>query len=74
MRTHIELDDSSLEDVLKYGGFSNRTAAVNAALGEFAKLLKRRELLELRGKVTWNADLDVLRRDRSQSSRARSTA
>jgi Arc/MetJ family transcription regulator len=66
MRTHIELDDEALDDVLKFGRFSNRTAAVNAALGEFAKLLKRRELMELRGKVGWDADLDRLRKQRSR--------
>jgi Arc/MetJ family transcription regulator len=73
MRTHIELDDAALEDILKFGRFSNRTAAVNAALGEFAKLLKRRELMELRGKVAWKADLDVLRSDRSDPRRTRSS-
>lgn len=71
MRAHIELDDEALDDILKFGQFANRTAAVNAALGEFAKLLKRRELMELRGKIAWDADLDGLRRDRSRAARSR---
>jgi Arc/MetJ family transcription regulator len=66
MRTHIELDDRALEDVIRLGRFATRTAAVNAALDEFAKLLKRRELMDLRGKVGWDGDLDRLRKHRTR--------
>ena len=64
MKTHIELDDAVLENVLKLGGFSTKKAAVNSALTEYAKLLARRELLAMRGKVRWEGNLDELRADR----------
>jgi len=32
--------------------------------GKYAKLLKRRKLLELRGKVAWEGDLEQLRASR----------
>jgi Arc/MetJ family transcription regulator len=64
MKTHIELDDAVLENVLKLGGFSTKKAAVNSALAEYAKLLARRELLAMRGKVRWEGNLDELRADR----------
>ena len=66
MKTHIELDDALLEEVFRMGGFDTKKAAVNAALQEYAKLLKRRELLRMQGKVPWVGDLDSLRADRSK--------
>ena len=64
MRTHIELDDTALDQVLRLGHFPTKKAAVNAALTEYARLLKRKQLLELRGRVRWDADLDQLRATR----------
>jgi Arc/MetJ family transcription regulator len=64
MKTHIELDDELLEQVFRLGGFDTKKAAVNTALAEYAKLLKRRELLEMRGQVRWEGDLAALRADR----------
>ena len=64
MKTHIELDDAVLEQVFKLGGFATKKAAVNAALAEYARLLQRRDLLAMRGKVRWEGDLDALRADR----------
>ena len=64
VKTHIELDDALLEQVFKLGGFATKKAAVNTALAEYAKLLKRRELLEMRGKVPWEGDLNEMRTDR----------
>ena len=48
------------------GHFATKKAAVNAALEEYAKLLKRRELLEMQGKIPWTENLDGLRADRSK--------
>lgn len=65
VKTHIELDDGLLEEVFRMGRFSTKKAAVNAALAEYAKLLKRRELLQMQGKVPWSGDLDALRANRT---------
>jgi len=64
MRTHIELDERLLAQVQHLGRFATKKAAVNAALAEYTKLLKRQQLLELRGKVRWEGDLDRLRASR----------
>ena len=66
MKTHIELDDTLLEEVFRMGHFETKKAAVNAALAEYAKLLKRRELLEMQGKIPWVENLDTLRADRTK--------
>ncbi len=67
MKTHIELDDKLVEQVIRLGRFTTKKAAVNAALEEYANLLKRRQLLELRGKVPWEGDLEELRARRTDS-------
>jgi Arc/MetJ family transcription regulator len=61
MKTHIDLDELLLARVLKLGGFETKRAAVNEALAEYEKLLKRRKLLALRGKIEWRANLAELR-------------
>jgi Arc/MetJ family transcription regulator len=65
MRTHIELDDQLIKQVVQLGHFSTRKAAVHAALAEFVRTLKREQLLALRGKVKWQADLRGLRAARN---------
>lgn len=65
MRTHVELDDDVLDQVMSLGNFASKKAAVNAALAELSRALMRRQLLSLRGKVAWQGDLDALRTSRS---------
>ena len=67
MRTHIDLDDHTLDQVVRLGGFPSKKAAVNTALAEYAKMLKRKQLAELRGQVPWEGGLDQLRAARSPS-------
>ena len=61
MRTHVELDEAVMEQVMDLGHFSSKKAAINTALAELASALKRRQLLDLRGKVVWQGDLEALR-------------
>ena len=64
MKTHLDLDESTLDQVLALGGFKSKRAAVNAALTDFRDALKKRQLIELRGKVLWEGNLDELRASR----------
>ena len=68
MRTHVELDDEVLDQVLALGGFPSKKAAVNAALVEYLHTLKRQQLLALRGQVQWQGDLVSLRQSRSDDA------
>ena len=65
MRTHIDIDDTLLEEAKRLGNYRTITAAVNAALVEHFKQLKRRQLLNLRGQFNWQGNLDQLRRSQS---------
>ncbi len=66
MKTHVEIDNTVLEQICKLGGFTTKKVAVNTALAEYLNLLKRQQLLALRGKVEWQGDLDRLRRNRAE--------
>jgi Arc/MetJ family transcription regulator len=61
MRTHIDIDDALLEQARVLGGYTTIKSAVNVALAEHVKQLKRQELLKLRGQLHWQGDLEKLR-------------
>lgn len=64
MRTHLDLDETLLDEVISLGAFPTKRAAVTTALEQLAQRLKRRELSALRGKVAWEGDLDQWRASR----------
>ncbi len=64
VKTHIDIDDVVLASVQELGGFATKREAVNAALTEMARKLAARKLLEMRGKLKWEGNLDKQRRSR----------
>ena len=64
MKTHVDVDGRVLEEVMRMGNFSSKKSAINAALAEYLRKLKRLDLLAMRGNVPWVGDLDALRADR----------
>ena len=64
MKTHIDVDDGVLQEVMRMGHFSSKRTAINTALAEYLRKLKRLDLLAMRGNVPWVGDLDALRADR----------
>lgn len=68
MRTHVDLDETLLQQVVQLGQFPTKRAAIQAALAEFVKTLKRRQLLALRGQLSWQGDLDQLRAPRQDDA------
>ena len=64
MRTTLNIDDEALEAAMKLAEGRSKTEVVNEALRRFARAKRRRELLELRGKVRWEGDIDRLRKRR----------
>lgn len=69
MKTHVEIDAKVLDEIMLMGKFPSKRAAINAALSEYLRRLKRLDLLQMRGKVPWKGDLEALRADRRDRSR-----
>jgi Arc/MetJ family transcription regulator len=68
MKTHIDIDDGVLQEVMRMGNFPSKKTAINTALAEYLRKLKRLDLLAMRGNVPWIGDLDALRADRRDRS------
>ena len=64
MRTTLNIDDEALEGAMKVAGGQTKTDVINQALREYAGRRRVRRLLQFRGKVPWQGDLDDLRRRR----------
>jgi len=64
MRTNIEIDDKLMADTLRATGLRTKREAVEFALRTLLRLRQQASLKRLRGKVDWQGDLEVMRRDR----------
>jgi len=64
MRTTLNLYDQALASAMEYSDGRTKTEVINQALRQFARTRDRKKLLPLRGKVSWEGDIDVLRKRR----------
>lgn len=62
MRTTLNIDDEALEAAMKVSEGRTKSEVVNEALRQFVRAKRRRELLELRGKVEWLGSVEALRK------------
>ncbi len=62
MRTTLNLDDEALAAAMRHSKGKTKTDVINEALRQFARTKRRKGLLDLRGKVRWQGDLDDLRK------------
>ena len=64
VRTNIVLNTNLVEAGLKATGLRTRRELVDFALRELLRHKKQRKLLSLKGKVTWEGDLEEMRTGR----------
>ncbi len=64
MRTNIEIDDKLMKDALKATGIKTKREAVELGLKTLVQLRAQEKARELRGKITWQGNLDAMRTDR----------
>ena len=64
MRTNIEIDGEVLREAQRLIGARTKREAVDVALREFVARHRRLGILDLRGRVRWEGDLDESRRGR----------
>jgi Arc/MetJ family transcription regulator len=65
MRTNIEIDDDVLRQAQELTGTRTKRETVDLALRELVARHRRIGILDLRGRVHWQGDLDESRRGRS---------
>jgi len=61
MRTNIVIDDTLMDEALKASGLSTKKEAVEMGLKLLVKQNKQQALRKLRGKITWEGDLNKIR-------------
>ena len=66
VRTNIVLDSKLVEAGLKATGLKTRRQLVDFALRELLRHQQQKKLLSLKGKVTWEGDLETMRSARGQ--------
>jgi Arc/MetJ family transcription regulator len=65
MRTNIEIDDEVMREAQRLTGARTKREAVDLALRELVARHRRLGILELRGRVHWEGDLEASRRGRT---------
>jgi len=65
MRTNIDIDEDVLREAQRITGARTKRETVDVALRELVARERRLGLLELRGKVRWEGDLEVSRQGRA---------
>ncbi len=63
MRTNIVIDDNLMDSAISVSGFKTKKETVEEALRLYIKVKNQREILEYKGKIEWEGDLESMRRD-----------
>lgn len=61
MVQQLSIDKEILEQAVSVSGIKNYSVIVDESIRLFISLNSQKKIEELRGKVTWDADLDKLR-------------
>ena len=63
MRTNIVVDDKLMRETLRATGLKTKREAVEQGLRTLLRLSRQAEIRRLRGKLTWQGDLNAMRSD-----------
>ena len=63
MRTNVVIDDRLMSEAMRASGLRTKRAVIEEALRRFVQLQRQSQMRQLRGKITWEGDLDAMRRD-----------
>ena len=63
-RTNVVLDDDLMDSCLKATGIKTRRALIDHALRELLRHESQKKILELKGRVHWEGDLNKWRKGR----------
>jgi len=61
MRTNIEIDQQAITAIIRMSEAKNQKQAIEDALKRYTRHMAQLALLELRGKVKWEGDLEDMR-------------
>ncbi len=68
MRTNIVIDNGLMRQAMKATGLSTKRAVVEEGLRLLIKVKGQEGIRRLRGKITWDGDLDTMREGRIKAA------
>ena len=63
MRTNVVIDEALMREAMEALGLPTKRATIEEALRRAVRLKRQSEIRSLRGRITWEGDLDAMRRD-----------
>ena len=63
MRTNVVIDDKLMSRALRSSGCRTKRSAIESGLRLLVQVNSQKKLRALRGKITWEGDLEEMRRD-----------
>ena len=64
MRTTVEIDDKLMKEALRASGAKTKREAVELGLKLLVRMRAQEKVRELKGKISWEGDLEAMRTDR----------
>ena len=63
MRTNIVIDDKLMAEAIKLSQLKTKKAVVETGLRLLIQIKKQERIIDLRGKLNWDGDLEKMRLD-----------
>ncbi len=63
MRTNVVIDDHLMSRALRLSGCRTKRSAIESGLRLLVQVNSQKKLRSLRGKITWEGDLEEMRKD-----------
>jgi Arc/MetJ family transcription regulator len=63
MRTNVVIDDKLMSRALRSSGCRTKRSAIESGLRLLVQVNSQKKLRTLKGKITWDGDLEEMRRD-----------
>jgi len=63
MRTNVVIDDELMSRAMRTSGCRTKRSAIESGLRLLVQVNSQKKLRDLRGKITWEGDLEEMRRD-----------
>ena len=63
MRTNVVIDDKLMSRALRSSGCRTKRSAIESGLHLLVQVNSQKKLRTLKGKITWDGDLEEMRRD-----------
>jgi len=63
MRTNVAIDDKLMSRALRSSGCRTKRSAIESGLQLLVQVNSQKKLRTLKGKITWDGDLEEMRRD-----------